>query len=259
MTDTTKMSNPPLDELFRNYLTRQTAAHSEGLGFAEVGGEVVPHEAVPLQPVDPQQAWKDALAAATQLAGPARAQWQLPPEWPTLVATQEPAIDLAFCVGNFPQLVRMLQPLLMLGGGVRPTVAAGRPLALPAITDWAMAARTYPEVLLGVGVLRLTRHYDEAHELLKQGGSAPTPWKALRDNEEAALLWHQGRHEDALNSWQGQPESTPVLFNRGMAALFCGDFKLAVESMGRAVLELPEANAWHHLGHMYLALAQAQV
>ena len=37
-------------------------------------------------------------------------------------------------------------------------------------------------------------------------------------------MWHRGdAAEAALASWRGQPESVPVLFNRGMAALFLGD------------------------------------
>jgi hypothetical protein len=43
-------------ELFRQYLRRQMAAHAEGLGFADPDGLVVPHEAVPVQPVDPRLA-----------------------------------------------------------------------------------------------------------------------------------------------------------------------------------------------------------
>ncbi len=257
MADTTKVTNPPLDELFRTYLRRQTAAQGEGLGFADVSGEVVPHEAVPLQPADPEQAWKDALAAGPLLAA-AKTQWQVPTDWPMLVATQEPAVDLAFCLGNFPQMVRMLQPLLTLSGPVQPTSAAPRPLAAAAPVEWAKSARSYPEVLLAVGVLRLARHFDEAAEVLHQAGKAPAQWEGLRANEEAALLWHRGRHAEALAAWQAQEPTPPVLFNRGMAAIFLGRFEEAKAALGRAVKELPETSAWHHLGHMYLALAEAR-
>jgi tetratricopeptide (TPR) repeat protein len=253
------VKGPPLEELFRNYLRRQTAAQGEGLGFADVSGEVVPHEAVPLQPADPQQAWKDALAAATLLAGTAKVKWQVPPDWPTLVATQEPAVDLAFCVGNFPQMVRMLQPLLTLSGPLQPTSPAPRPLPVPGVVEWAKKARSYPEVLLAAGVLRLARHFDEAADVLKQAGEAPAQWHRLRANEEAALLWHQGRHAEALAAWQAQEATPAVLFNQGMAAIFLGRFDEAKDALGRAVKELPETSAWHHLGQMYLALAQARV
>jgi hypothetical protein len=258
MSDTTKITVPPLAELFRNYLHRQTAAQGEGLGFADVSGEVVPHEAVPLQPADPQQAWNDAVAVGPHLTGDAKVQWQVPPEWPTLVATQEPAVDLAFCLGNFPQMVRMLQPLLTLRGPVQPTDPAPRPLPAPGLTEWAAKVRTYPEVLLAAGVLRLARHFDESADVLRAAGHAPSQWQALRANEEAALLWHQGRHAEALTAWQSQGATAPVLFNRGMAGIFLGRGAEAAAALGQAVKDLPETSAWHHLGHMYLALAQSQ-
>ena len=47
----------------------------------------------------------------------------------------------------------------------------------------------------------------------------------------------------------------PVLFNRGMAALFLGRRDEAVAALTQAVAALPDTSAWHHLGHLYLALA----
>jgi hypothetical protein len=41
-----------------------------------------------------------------------------------------------------------------------------------------------------------------------------------------------------------------------MASLFLGDAKGAIEPLTRAVDALPETSPWHHLGHVYLALAQ---
>jgi tetratricopeptide (TPR) repeat protein len=259
MSNQPKITNPSLDELFRNYLQRQAAAQGQGLGFADVSGEVVPHEAVPLQPADPQVAWKEALAVVPYLAGKAKVQWQVPPDWPTLVATQEPAVDLAFCVGNFPQMVRLLQPLLTLSGAVQPSSPAPRPLPISGLVEWTTKARTFPEILLAAGVLRLARHFDEAADLLRQAAEADAQLAALRANEEAALLWHGGQHADALAAWQSQEATAPVLFNRGMAAIFLGRFAEAQEALGQAVKALPETSAWHHLGHMYLALAQARV
>jgi tetratricopeptide (TPR) repeat protein len=264
MTDNTKSTNSPalpptpaLGELFRNYLQRQTAAQGEGLGFADVSGEVVPHEAIPLQPADPQLAWIDALAVAPHLVAGGKTQWQVPPEWPTLVALQEPAVDLAFCLGNFPQMVRMLQPLLTMQGGVRPS-SPGRAVPVGGLTEWAKTKRSYPDVLFASAALRLAKLYDEAENVLKQAGQAPAQWQALRANEEAALLWHRGEREMAFQAWKSQNASTPVLFNRGMAAIFLGRFGEAQESLSQAVNQLPETSAWHHLGQMYLALAQAR-
>ena len=45
---------------------------------------------------------------------------------------------------------------------------------------------------------------------------------------------------------------------RGMAALFLGRAAEAVEPLKAAIAGLPETSAWHHLGCLYLALAQAR-
>ena len=48
-----EMSQTPqsLTELFSRYLHRQIVAQAEGLGLSDPDGQVVPHEAVPMQPV----------------------------------------------------------------------------------------------------------------------------------------------------------------------------------------------------------------
>ncbi len=123
---------PALSDLFAEYLHDQAEAQAEGLGFAELGGEVEPYESVPVQPVDPKQAWTDALTAA-ELFG-ARAAWTTPPDWPVLVASQEPAVALAFCLGNYPQMVRNLHPLL--AGGDLAALRAD-PVRAPRPRPWS--------------------------------------------------------------------------------------------------------------------------
>ncbi len=213
-----------LADLFTQYLHRQTAAQAEGLGFADADGQVVPHEAVPVQPVDPRLAWEDCLAAVRHFpAARSEPRWQVPPEWSALVAAHEPAFSLAFCVGNFPQLVRNLHPLLSGGDLAVLRPAEGRPMSAPtSLLEWASATRSYPQVLLAAGVLRLARHFDEAERLLQSTDKIPAAWQAVRTNEEAALAWHRGQSEKALALWQAQKDSVPVLFNRGMASLFLG-------------------------------------
>lgn len=247
-----------LGDLFARYLHRQMAAQAEGLALPDPEGQVVPHESVPVQPVEPRLAWEDAQAAARHLStdqpGP---RFAVPPEWPSLVAGQEPAISLAFCLGNYPQMVRNLHPLLSAGGdpsALRP--ANTRPAFVPpALMQWATATRGYPQVLLAAGVLRLARRFDEAAELLKSKKDVPAAGQTLRANEEAALAWHRGQAEQALRLWQTQQDSVPVLFNRGMASLFLGRPAEARTALRAAVAQLPDTSAWHHLGHLYLALA----
>ena len=113
-------------DLFSNYLRKQIDAHAAGLGQPEAVGDAVPHEATPVQPVDPALAWKDATASAKLLSA-AKAAFEVPPEWPPLVARQEPAVALAFALGNFPQLVRNLHALL----GTAPIALRDGPQTLP--------------------------------------------------------------------------------------------------------------------------------
>jgi hypothetical protein len=242
-----------LSELFTQYVRNQATAREQGLGFADTLGEVIPHDMAPVQPIDPALAWKDAVAAG----GAVRQAWGVPADWPQLVASQDPAVAIAFALGNFPQLVRNLQPLLAGGDLSKLRDAINRPPSQPALLDWAATVKDYPQKLLAAGVLRVARHFDQAAEMLR-GKDVPAEWQAVRANEEAALLWHRGRFEDAARAWEAQGDSTPVLFNRGMAALFLDRAADAHTALTQATGQLPETSAWHHLGRLYLALADAR-
>jgi tetratricopeptide (TPR) repeat protein len=243
-------------ELFEKCLHRQMDAHTQGLGYAEPSGDAVPHEAVPVQPVDPVLAWKDAVAAAKLLNPSAQTKWTVPQEWSMLVAQQEPAVALAFCLGNYPQLVRNLHPLLTSEPAALRDMSA-HSVHLPGLSAWASQSHDGAHRLLAAGILRLAGQFDHAAALLAE--PVADDWQAVHANEVAALDWHRGEAEKALELWQQAPESAPVLFNRGMAALFLGRISEAVESLWKAVELLPESSAWHHLGQLYLALASARV
>jgi tetratricopeptide (TPR) repeat protein len=244
---------PGLAELFTQYLNRQVDAHANGLGYAETTGDAVPHDAAPVQPIDPRQAWTDALAAAQALRPGIAVRWTVPPEWPALVAQQEPAVALAFCLGNYPQQVRNLHPLLTSEPAALRVVPSD-PMALPGLEEWASEAHEAPHYLLAAAVLRLARHFDRAEALLATAVSEP--WQAAHANEVAALAWHRGQAEKAYALWQQCEESAVVLFNRGMAALFLGRSAEASEALSKAVALLPESSAWHHLGQLYRTLAR---
>jgi hypothetical protein len=243
----------PLAELFTRYLDRQVDAQARGLVHAGSGGEVEPYDTGPILPVDARLAWSNAVAACpdTPAAG-----WPVPPEWAALVAGQEPAVAVPFCLGNFPQLVRDLHSLV---AGTDPLAARKpvRPLATDNLAAWARRQKSYPDTLLAAGVLRLAQHFDAAEAALGREEDAPSRWRPARANEAAALAWHAGRHAEALAMWQAQPASVPVLFNRGMALLFLGRPAEARGPLSEAVAGLPETSAWHHLGKLYLTLADA--
>jgi hypothetical protein len=248
-----RSAGEPLADLFTRYLSRQAEAHAIGLGHAERTGEVEPFDATPIQPVEPRVAWGDAVAAASHLNS-TKVDWQVPPEWPALVAAQEPAVAVAFCLGNFPQLMRDLHSLVAGSGLPKP----GGPLPAGNSTAWAERQKSYPAALLAAGVLRLAQHFDSAATVLGRAEDVPSAWRAGHANETAALAWHRGYHAEALNLWEAQPASVPVLFNRGMALLFLGRPAEARAPLTQAVAGLPETNAWHHLGQMYLTLAKAK-
>jgi hypothetical protein len=251
---------PSLADLMARYLDRQTRAHTAGLGAAETA-EVVPFEATPVQPVDPRVAWDGAVAALHLFhQGAETDSLRVPAEWPALVSAYEPVVALACCVGNFPQLVRNFYPLLHETDltGLRPTAA--RPLPAPGLVasaDEQAAKGEFPGVLLALGLLRLAREFDRAAELVeRQRAKVPSTWRAAWANEEAALTWHRSQAEEALALWQAQKESAPVLFNCGMAALFLGRPAEGRAALVRAVDQVAEDNPWHHLGRLYLALAE---
>ncbi len=252
---------PTLPELMARYLNQQAGAHAAGLAAFDPSGEVVPFEAGPVQPVDPRPAWEEAVAVLPlehkKSSGQALAA---PPHWPNLVAAHEPVVALAFCVGNYPQLLRNLHMVLHKANLTELRPQGGRPLPVPALLEWAKevaANKQFPHMLLAVGALRLAKHFDEAADYLRtHEKSAPAQWRAAWANEKAALAWHRGQAEEALSQWQAQEATVPVLFNRGMAALFLGKTADARAALTEAVAQLPEAGGWHHLGRLYLTLAQ---
>src|SRR5438552_19064458 len=107
-----------LSELLARYVSGQAARLGDG-AVPDLGGEVCLYDAAgAAQAVEPRLAWDEAVAA---LAPDRRRSAGLPPpcsapDWKALVAAQEPALDLAFCAGNFPQMVRNLG-LLLQGAG----------------------------------------------------------------------------------------------------------------------------------------------
>src|ERR1043166_2583991 len=92
---------PNLNDLLTRYLAKQ--AEAQAAGIATYDQEVTPYEVGPVQPLDPKLAWDEALAAigSAQLE-----RQQVPPHWSSLVAGHESLVAIAFCTGNFPQLMR---------------------------------------------------------------------------------------------------------------------------------------------------------
>src|SRR5262245_57317397 len=129
---------PPLGELLTRYLHRQAEAQAAGFAGGETAGEVVPFEAVPVQPIDARIAWTETLTVLAYFAPPADlSSCSVPPDWSDLVVQQEPATALAFCLGNFPQAVRHFNALLQADHLAQRPPAAVRPMAVPGLLSWA--------------------------------------------------------------------------------------------------------------------------
>lgn len=255
-----KETQPKLADLLARFLDNQSAAHADGLATFDPS-EVTPYEAGPVQPIDPRPAWEEGTAVLASYAAKAP-RLQAPPQWSNLVAAHEPEVALAFCLGNFPQLMRHFHLLLHKANLQEMQPSGGRPVDSPALLDWANKARAskqFPQALAAVAALRLAKQFDAAQSLVKDlEGAVPAEWQAAWENEKAALLWHQGKTEAARAAWRTQKASLPVLFNRAMADLFCGDAASARTSLAEVVKQLPETSAWHHLAKLYATLAESR-
>ena len=245
-----------LSDLMASYLEKQAEAHAAGI--ANFDGEVMPYEVGPVQPLDPKLAWDEALAVLPFYATPSTQRRKAPPHWSQLVAGHESIVGIALCAGNFPQLMRNFHTILTQPNlaEMRPTV--GRPAQVDDLLPWAEEVarkKHFPEMLLALGALRLAKHFAEADQFVKaHDADIPAEWQNGWENEKAALLWHQGRCDEARQRWDALEATIPVLFNRGMAALFLNDRAAAKKHLTAAVAQLPASGAWHHLGRLYLTL-----
>jgi hypothetical protein len=249
---------PNMNELLKNFLQSRTAAHAGGL-MPQLAGEVELHDAVPAQSLDPKQAWVEATAVFAHFK--TAIDCDIPADWTQLILGPEVAIALPFAAGHFPQSVRDLQRLARsLPPAELPREATGA-MPLVGIQQWAdrqAKKGSVADVLLAAGVLRAARHFDRAAEVLQRvEKSVADPYRAAWGNEQAALDWARGDRAAAAKLWGSLPDSAPVQFNRGLAALFSRNKSAASDALAKAVARIDETSGWHHLGRIYLALARS--
>lgn len=242
---------PTLEALMAGYVRRQ--AEADALGFGFVGGaDVTPYEAGPVQPIDPKLAWDEGLAALTYINAPVKGI-KAPTGWANFVAQTEPQIAIAFCVGNYPQLVRDFHKLLQHErlASLRPTAAAS--IHVAPLLEWADKAVGFPQLLIALAVQRLTRNFDRADDLAAM--TVPAQWLTAWNNERAALLWHQGKADEAIALWKTLIPSVPVRFNLAMANLFSDRGQNVKSELEAVMAQLPESSAWHYLARLYHTLS----
>jgi hypothetical protein len=254
--------SPDLSTLFRQYLEKQTTARVTGVAET-ASAEVVPFDAVPLQPVDPKAAWSAALDAARFYGTGATPMPPVPPSWPQLVAQSQPELALPFCLGNYPQLVRTLAPFLGPTELIRLRPIGSRARRQVSVDEdpLPLNATNHPfQVLLNGALLRVMKEFDRAADFFRtHAKKVPAEYQAAWANEEAALAWQRGRAREAQESWESQADSPPVLFNRGLAAVFSDRTADASSLLKKAISQLSDDSPWYHLGSFYIAVAETKL
>jgi hypothetical protein len=259
---------PGLNQLFSQFLKQRLSDGTTAFPLEE-GSEVQLHQAASVHVVEPRTALQEALEVLTYLlpkeesAGFGSKALKSPPDWTALIRTQESLVAVPFSLGNFPQLIRNITPLLTDTDRTKLQPHGGRPIELARAAEWGKDMTTkgkWAEALFAIAELRLANQFEAARSLLAEVKRNVTPeWSKLVLNEEAALAWHCGDCENAARLWAQHPDqdSAAIQFNRGMAALFLNRNAEAITFLNRAVESIPERSVWHSLARMYLTLAES--
>lgn len=246
---------PAISDLLMRHLDQEASAQIQGIQPV-AASEVEAYDAVPGQRIDAQLGWSEAKVALRELGH--SSEIAPPGDWSSLVAMAESQFALPLAAGHYPQAVRDLLPLYRADS---PAALDSKPIRgqnFPGLVEFAsQAGDRWGQFLIGVGALRLAGQCGKAAELLEaRREDIPAEWQAMVANEWAATMWMSGRRAEAAAKWQELPESVPVLFNRGLAALFLGQPEQARAALSEVVAKLPESSGWHHLARLYLTLAQ---
>jgi tetratricopeptide (TPR) repeat protein len=259
MTTRTPSTPPTLAALTAGFVSRIEDAETLAAA-ADALGDVQPHEVSVGYRAEPRLAWQESLevlAAFELKASPIPA----PGDWGGLVARQDGVAALPFALANYPQRVRDLGTLLQTPslGELLPSSAEPAPVS-SGLLKWGtkhVDAGNLPHALIAAANYRAAGDFDRAASSLSAlKSSVAAEWLPVLANEEAALLWHRGEYAKAAELWSTAPDSVPIRFNRGMAALFLGRATEAQAHLKSAVAGLSETSAWHHLASLYLTLAE---
>lgn len=255
----TSLTPPSLAELLVRFVNRPVDPAAIDAAATALG-EVEPHEVAVGFRTDPRLAWQEGLAAVAYLGSSGLKNISAPSEWASQVVRHEALACQPFALANYPQRVRDLNSLLSARDltALRPT-GESKPAA-PALSNWVnkQAEKRNPlTTLLAAAVLRSANDLDHAEKLLNATqNEMPDALKPALINEEAALLWQRGQADQAVALWKSLPESPVALFNLGMSSLFLGQAAQAQAILRKVVTMIPEADGWHHLASLYLALAE---
>jgi tetratricopeptide (TPR) repeat protein len=248
-------SVPGLQELFKQLLGERVWA--AGAGFlTERLAEVVPYEAVPPLAIDAGLAWAEALEAGNGF-GLVASSLECPIGWADMVADTAPVAAVPMCLGNFPQMVRDVKVLADVANlpRLRPQSLAA-PLDASGVKNWRSNDPSPVAQMVRAGLLRLAGKYAEAKEILALMPEGRGKLRSAVLNEKAALAWHHGDYEGAVELWNQAREDIPVLFNRGLGLLFSGQSAQSRPLLDRALEGLPASSGWRQLAELYLAVVE---
>ena len=146
---------PSLEDLMVRFLASRSDAAATAVEPGE--GDVEPHEVATGFRVDPCAAWNDATSQISAAAVP------LPPDWATLVNQPASAFAVPMAIGNFPQRVRDLHPLLTKFDPreLRPSGSQSPMPGLSALRGW-IARNSSSQPLVAAGLARFIGDFDTA-------------------------------------------------------------------------------------------------
>lgn len=239
---------PTLAELTARFLATKAGADSPR------DGEVEPHEVTGGFRASARQTWDDAVAVF-RLFGVEAETVPCPPEWASFAGLDGRHVAVPLAAGLFPQQVQDIPALLGSEdlSALRPASPAGPVPGFSALRGWvrqAVRSRSATTLLIASGVAAGLGDWTDAEAALTAAEPlCPGPWRAIWENQRAAILWLKGRLDEAT-AWSS---AGPVAgFNRSVAGLFEGgraDF---------AAVELPDSSGWSHLAKLYHSVSRCR-
>jgi hypothetical protein len=250
-------SQPSLAALTARFLDRQSRDPGPDPDWCSTGVE--PHEAASGFRTDARMTWAEAVTAIT-VGGAVTVLPPSPAAWGVLTRQLPARFAVALCVGNYPQLLGDVSRLVSepdlsrLAGrsesgdhqvdasGLRPADRGGK------------SDREFATLLTAAGH-RLSGDFAAADKLLSdKEPENESRWRAVWENERAAVLWESGQLADALAAWRNLPDGAIKAYNLGMAELFTGHPERAKPHLTSACALLPESSGWNHMARLYLTL-----
>jgi len=247
-------SQPSLQDLTARFLAAKTAGGVD----AEDAGDVVPHEVAGGFRAPTRLTWDEALAAF-RLFGVESEKLVAPPEWAAFANLDLGTAGVSLAAGFFPQRFRQMP------GALATTPLSAPPATepqngFPALRGWvrkALRTKSATTLLVAAGVAAvLGDHADADAALAAAEELCVGPWRAVWENQRAAILWLRGGHAEATRLWTAAEDRPAIAFNRGLTALFAG--RPAVAQLRSAAAGLPASSGWSHLASLYATIAESR-